>query len=190
MSTTLVVHFCGPHRDNSWSPLHHRIEAAILVAAQERAPILVAGDAYGGRAVAHFVSYARDRGVEAFGAFDPGSRTLTDARAALVAIRDRPEFEAVDRMLVVTDDWHVDRCLCILRGEQDRILPARSLLLLDRSTPNGPRPPAWVLEGERRGIQDYLAGRPYVPFGTPFGKPAPPRESRPIVRLDPSLASR
>jgi len=172
--SALVLHFCGPHRDGSWSPLYHRLEAAVHVAREECAPLLVVGDAYGGRAVEHFVAFARERGIEAVGAFDPGARTLSDVYASLLAIHDRSEFAVVDRVFVVTDDWHVERCLEMLRGERDRFLPGRPVRFLDRSTAVGPRPPAWVLDGERRGIRDYLAGNPYAPFGEPFGKPAHP----------------
>lgn len=175
--STLVLHFCGPHRDRTWSPLYHRLDAALTVAREARSPLLIAGDAFEGRAVAHYAEIARARGVTVFETFDSGARTLTDARAALRVIRDRPELADVDHVLVVTDDWHVDRAMVMLAGERRHVLPERMLRLHNRSTDAGPRPPPQVKLGERRGIEDYLAGRPYNPFGEPFGKPKHPNDS-------------
>lgn len=167
-----VVMFCGPHRSNEWSPLYHRIDHAVAVSRETGVPLVVAGDAWDGRALAHFVERARmaDAGP-VYEAYDPGGYTESDARAVLRLLRDHPDFVAVDRLLVVSDDWHVARCMVMLWGEARTILPRRALVLCDRSTTAGPRPPADRIDDEARGIQDYLAGRPRRPRGTPFGKP-------------------
>ncbi len=166
----MVLMFCGPHASREWSPLYHRIDAAIEVSLDTGLPLIVAGDDHEGQAVEHFACRAAGRGASVRTAFDPEGRTVTDVRAALAYLRDTSEAAAVDRLLVVTDDWHVRRCLVMLERERERLLPGRHMRLVDRSTSRGPRPPSWVLEGERRGIDDYLADRPYRPFGEPFGK--------------------
>lgn len=170
----LTLMFCGPHRAQTWSPLYHRIDHAVAVALETRSPLVVAGDCFEGAAVRHFAERARLCGVDVVEAYDPGGRTLTDALAALHLIRDRADLQLVSHVLVVTDDWHVDRCRVMLHGEARKLLPGRQITLHDRSTDAGPRPPPHVRAGERKGIEDYLAGRPYQPFGDPFGKPAHP----------------
>lgn len=168
----LTLMLCGPHASRVWSPLYHRIDAAIIVAAETRTPLLVVGDSHGGEAVRHFAERARSRGIaDVIEAYDPGGRTLTDARAALRMIGEHPALAAVTGLLVVTDDWHFVRAAQMLAGERERLLPNRRLVLHNRSTDAGPRPPPYVKEGERKGVEDYLAGRPYDPFGEPFGKP-------------------
>lgn len=175
--STLVLMLCGPHREQIWSPTYHRLDAATAVAREVASPLLIAGDAFDGRAVLHFAELARGRGIETHEGFDPGARTLTDVRAALTLIRDRPEFAMVGHVLLVTDDWHAVRAMNMLFGERREILPDRVIRFHNRSTDAGPRPPAWVREGERKGVEDYLAGRPYTPFGQPFGKPKHPNDS-------------
>lgn len=175
--STLVLMLCGPHREQTWSPMYHRLDAATMVARETASPLIVAGDAFGGRAVLHFAELARGHGIKAYEGFDPGARTLTDVRAALTMIRDRPEFAAVGHVLLVTDDWHATRAMAMLFGERQHLLPDREVRFHNRSTDAGPRPPPWVKEGEVRGVQDYLAGRPYHPFGQPFGKPKHPNDS-------------
>lgn len=175
MQLTLVL--CGPHATRQWSPLYHRVDAARDVARQTRTSVLVSGDIFDGRAVRHFADRLREADVPAIEAFDPGGRTLTDAQAAIRAIRDRRELASVREVLVVTDDWHAERCLTMLRGEHGKIISNRPIAFVDASTSVGPRPPSEVLEGERRGILDYLAGNPYRPFGEPYGKPSHPTEA-------------
>ena len=175
MRITLML--CGPHASRLWSPLYHRVDAARDVARQTRTTVLVSGDIYNGRAVRHFAERLRVADVPTIEAFDPGGRTLTDAQAAIRAIRDRRDLEAVREILVVTDDWHAGRALTMLRGEATKIVANRPLAFVDASTSVGPRPPSEVLEGERRGILDYLAGKPYRPFGVPYGKPSHPNEA-------------
>ncbi len=174
MSHTLTLVFCGPHADRTWSPLYHRVDHAIRVAAESDTPLLISGDAHGGRAVMHFADRAESRVRSVMVAYDPGGYTQTDAQAAIRALRDRPELAGVREVLVVTDDWHFERCLTMLGGERDRMAPSREIAFRDASTSVGPRPPAMVLEGERRGILDYLAGKPHRSFGEPFGKPNHP----------------
>lgn len=174
MQITLML--CGPHAGREWSPLYHRVDAARDVARHAITPVLVAGDIYNGRAVRHFADYLRNADVRSIEAFDPGGRTLTDAQAALRAIRDRSDLAFVREVLVVTDDWHAARALAMLGGEAKQIVANRNLSFVDASTPHGPRPPDEVLAGERRGIVDYLAGNPYRPFGQPYGKPCHPTE--------------
>ncbi|OGL98760.1 hypothetical protein A2304_01105 [Candidatus Uhrbacteria bacterium RIFOXYB2_FULL_57_15] len=169
--------FCGPHETNEWSPRYHRVDHAIAIARETRSPLVIVGDAFDGRDVEHFAMRAASRGTRAIGAFDPGSRTLTDVRGALRLIGSTAEFDVVADILVVTDDWHAPRCLAMLFGERRVLLPDREIRFHDRSTDAGPRPPAWVKEGELRGIADYHAGRAYRPFGPPFGKPHHPTES-------------
>ena len=174
----LTLMLCGPHERREWSPLYHRVHAARDVAGATRTSVLVCGDSFEGRAARHFAELLDSWGVPATEAFDPGGRTLTDARAGLRAIRDRAEFADVTDLFVVTDDWHAKRALTMLRGERTKILPGRDLAFHDASVDYGPRVAEEILEGERRGILDYLAGRPYRPFGDPFGKPCHPTEER------------
>lgn len=173
----LTLMLCGPHADRTWSPLYHRIDHAIAVASNSDTALLISGDAYNGRAVMHFADRAESRVRRVTVAFDSGGRTLTDAQAAIRAIRDRRELAFVREVLVVTDDWHAERALTMLRGEHGKIISNRPISFVDASTPAGPRPPSEVLEGERRGILDYLAGNPYIPFGVPYGKPSHPTEA-------------
>ena len=177
MSHTLTLVLCGPHATRSWSPLYHRVDHGINVAVESNSPLLISGDAYEGRAVMHFADRAESRVRRVTVAYDSGGRTLTDAQAAIRAIRDHRELASVLEVLVVTDDWHAERCLTILRGEHAKIAANRPISFVDASTPVGPRPPSEVLEGERRGIVDYLAGTPYRPFGAPYGKPFHPTEA-------------
>ncbi len=177
MSRSLTLMLCGPHADRTWSPLYHRVDAARDVARQTRTTVLVSGDIYNGRAVRHFSDRLREADVPTVEAFDPGGRTLTDAQAAIRALRDRHDLAGVREILVVTDDWHAERALTMLRGEAAKIVAGRSLAFVDASTPVGPRPPSDVLEGEWRGILDYLAGNSYRPFGEPYGKPSHPTEA-------------
>ena len=173
----LTLMLCGPHETREWSPLYHRVDHAIAIAAQSDSPLLIAGDAYKGRAVMHFADRAESRVRAVMAAYHPGARTLTDAQAALMEIRDCRVLTGVREVHVVTDDWHAERCLTILRRECAKIVADRSIAFVDASTAAGPRPPSEVLEGERRGILDYLAGSPYRPFGEPYGKPSHPTEA-------------
>ncbi len=173
MRLTLVL--CGPHECRSWSPLYHRVDAARDIARQNRTSVLVAGDVYDGRAVRHFAERLRREDVPTIEAFDPGGRTLTDVRAAIRAIRDHRDLASVREVFVVTDDWHAERAMTMLRGERFKLAESRTISFIDASTSAGLCPPSQVLEGERRGILDYLAGNPYRPFGEPYGKPAHPQ---------------
>lgn len=172
----LTLMFCGPHHGTVWSPMYHRIDHAVAVARETSSPLIVAGDSFGGRAVDHFVERARAARIEkVVGAYHPGGRTLTDARRAIELLRDEPDFQLVNHVLVVTDDWHVDRCCVMLAGEARAMMAGRQVTWhRNRATDAGPRPPPHVRAGENKGIEDYLAGRPYQPFGDPFGKPAHP----------------
>ncbi|NBS41203.1 hypothetical protein EBS80_00905 [bacterium] len=175
MNQLVTLMFCGPHHTDAWSPMYHRVAHAASVARETCSPLLIVGDAFNGRAVEHFAEYARQNGIHnVIGAFDPGERTLTDAQAGLRTLRDRADLANVTGILVVTDDWHYHRAAHMLVGEARKIVPGRALHVHDRSTDIGPRPPHWVVEGEAKGIADYLSGRPYVPFGGPFGKPRHP----------------
>ncbi|MBI4437747.1 YdcF family protein [Candidatus Uhrbacteria bacterium] len=175
-----VVVFCGPHDEGEYVPMR-RIDQAILLARNTRAPLLVAGDGNYGSDVQWFARRAGQSGIAYVRAFyDERASTLADAQRIADELLVNPPLMSVVNVHLVTDDWHMNRATAILAGELARALRERKPRVTRIPVRNGPRPPAHILEGERQGLEDYLAGR----YGqrrahAPYGKPC---EEAPAVK--------
>lgn len=150
----VVVVFCGPHEEGRSVPML-RISRAIAVALARELPILIAGDGNRGQDVRFFARRARNAGVRSgCGLYNGEASTLNDARM----VAERLQGAQLSRIHLVTDNWHMRRARAMLASE----LCAHGLDLCEiicEDVQDGPKPPAWVPEAERRGLEDFQSGR-------------------------------
>ncbi len=168
-----VVMLCGPHEhDHEVSPQFHRIELALHVARRDQSELLICGDARNGLDVALFVEHVGRAGYVATPVFNEVGSTITDVRAALAYIGCHTPRISSGTVRVVTDDWHMERALTMVRGEASQYLDDGQGYVFRPITAVGGVPPArWQLEREAQGIQDYRSGR-YAPNKSlSWGKP-------------------
>ncbi len=170
---SVVAMFCGPHDEGEGAPTR-RIDRAIELSVELCSPLLIAGDGNHGEDVRRFARHAEQNGVAYIRAlFDARRCTPSDAESIVHELVNNPPFMSVRHVYLVTDDWHMARASGILEGQLQRLLSRPTLEVIRCPVTTGPRPPDPVLQGERQGLLDYLAGR----YGerkahAPYGKPA------------------
>lgn len=159
-----VAVFCGPRDEGDGSrPQRRRIDAGIAQAVANGLPLIIAGDNHHGAEVRYYGALARQAGVcrvlEQFDPEIPRPNTLTDAVLivhGLIALR-------CPLVRVVTDHWHMKRAVAMVQGEASGLhmdaplFPA--LQVLRAPVLHGPAITDEIRANEKRGHDDYLAGR-------------------------------
>ena len=177
----LIAVFCGPWRtqtrfcgpDEGGQIDYDRIDAGIEKAlSTKESGLLIVGDGNEGRDVRDFHIRATSCGVEqVFTCYDDRANTLSDAQGVMAALDTHPRLIRVQRIVVVTHSWHLQRARTMLANEL-KSLPEYDLRIEGLGVDAGPGPTAEMLLGESKGIRDYLAGNyGNSPVGKPVGKP-------------------
>ncbi len=170
----IVVMFTPPHYKVHGVPQiwYGRVDKAVDVAVAKHCPMIVAGDANGGKDLDRFFIRARRLGVgavlRAFNGDDVMLKnTRGDARAIARVMAEVPALALVERVVIVTCWYHVPRAWIALRQE------------LGNSKVKITCAPVWTklwhgvkaLPNEVCGCIDYLRRRPQSSRGEPIGKP-------------------
>ncbi|MFH1632059.1 MAG: ElyC/SanA/YdcF family protein [bacterium] len=178
-----VVVFCPPRYKDAYGVekiwlgrLHRGIELAL----HYNCPLVIVGDANGGKDNAEFECVARQSGVVDVVISRNGHRiedenTRGDARAAYRALLDDTRLAKVQSGIFVTCWYHIPRTRLALWRARQEVYPECSV----RWTPSA----VWrkviyglarlldFKSGELRGCVDYVLGRPQISRGEPMGKP-------------------
>jgi hypothetical protein len=173
-SEAVVAMFCGPHDEGDDAPTR-RIDRAIELALQLGLPLMIAGDGNGGQDVAQFNDRAVARGVcYVIALYDQDASTWSDAMCVAQNIGRNPRLECISTIHLVTDDWHMDRSKAMLEGELSGWIWSRQSPpeVIPSCVTTGPHPARWVIDGERKGLEDYRSGcygmkEAYAPWGKP-----------------------
>ncbi len=161
----------GPH-DADGNRRHNRIDTAVSRALELRLPLLVVGDSNHGSDVRYYCEYARKQGVlEVVGLHRNLANTLIDAYAIADHVSPFAASETSGPTIhLVTDYWHLPRSLVFLHAVlKERIGTFRIVAV----PALGFDPPAEIVLGEVKGINDFLSGdyglhnAPHPPFGKP-----------------------
>lgn len=178
-----VIVFCGPHDEGQKVPTR-RIDRGIQEALEHKVPLLIAGDGNHGRDVKYFQRRAYQCGVKrVFPLYSKrhvrlkkGPSTIWDAWHAISCLDANPKLlEGKMKIVIVTDDWHMERTVLMFRGEcMTNSKHCKDLMVIHALVLSGPQPPLVVFLGEEHGKADYTAGHyhPSRAAHPPYGKPA------------------
>jgi hypothetical protein len=175
MAKRIVVVFTPPHYKNSdgfpvlWLG---RINRAIRITNQQQCPVIIAGDANGGKDLERFFLHAKRNGVravvQAFNGNDPAFKnTRGDAKAIARVIGEVPALGRAREIVIVSCWYHIPRCWIALRQELGDHHARISCSPVWSKIWHGIK----ALPNEIRGCVDYLRRRPQVSRGEPIGKP-------------------
>lgn len=134
----VVVVLNGPHVKKwvwaqfAWVEVfwNGRINVAIAKAMQLKVPLLVCGDANGGKDLAHMVGLAQSKGINTIpcenGKNKEDKNTRGDCLAAIRELQRRPD---VTRVHLVTCWYHMPRAIANMRHELALVLPDRKIVI-------------------------------------------------------------